>query len=247
MRVNVARDLTAKLTRSRDTIYLSHQTIIKEERNRLEYTKMIDLHKRRESTAKKELEKTDWKSIYPQLMEKYTKIEFLNGAIEGLTKPIILNFDGYNYNFGSFTIVIDYINGVKYRGGKPLTGQLELIHPHISAEIPCLGSIKETVPQMIVAGDYIDLLFLLHQFLESYNDQGPFQHIRRWANKFPSMIESINSKHEVTFNALGQPISVDSDPEIPDDEDDEESEEEYNERTRREEEEQEERQRVATA
>lgn len=45
-------------------------------------------------------------------------------------------------------------------------------HPHVRDNIPCLGTIKEILPELIIKGDLLSAFHLIGEFIYSYNPNG---------------------------------------------------------------------------
>jgi hypothetical protein len=112
------------------------------------------------------------------------KIEVLNGVIKIYTGRITITHDAKNYDIGKFKIEL-YADG---RNGcvsmRNLTHRVNHAdHPHVMDEKPCLGNIREALPELIAQWQFPAAVSLCIQFLKSYtaSDGGrPYINIEQW-------------------------------------------------------------------
>ena len=121
--------------------------------------------------------------------ERYIDIKYQETTIEAFTGNIYCSNYKKKYLVGKFRVVID-LNGTIRMFNLTNRTSSGLHHPHVSAGIPCLGNIKETIPKMIYNGDFIGLFNLLHNFLTSYSEGEPYLTLEQgwgksedWCNK----------------------------------------------------------------
>ena len=103
-------------------------------------------------------------------------LEVGNEKLEVLTTPISIEYGGYLYEFGGFTIELPLGNGqltIKPTDNDHVVEGYP--HPHISSDnIPCLGNIGATVAQLTGEGKLYEAVALLLEFLRSYNEENPY-------------------------------------------------------------------------
>jgi hypothetical protein len=112
------------------------------------------------------------------------KIEVVNGALKIYTGRITITHDSKVYDIGKFKIEL-YVDG---RNGcvsmRNLTHRVDSAdHPHVMHEKPCLGNIREALPELIAQWQFPAAVSLCIQFLKSYtaSDGGrPYINIERW-------------------------------------------------------------------
>jgi len=133
--------------------------------------------KRVERAAKQEHEQ-----LMRLLGRSLRSVEVRDGALRALTTPIEIEYHGFVYEFGCFTIELPLGNG--HLTIKPAEGTHVVEgfpHPHISSDnIPCLGNIGATMAQLMGEGKVVELVTLLLQFLRSYSADNPYLRIERW-------------------------------------------------------------------
>jgi len=102
--------------------------------------------------------------------------------LEVLTTPISIDYGGYLYEFGGFTMELPLGNGqltIKPTDNDHVVEGYP--HPHISSDnVPCLGNIGATVAQLTGEGKLYEAVALLLEFLRSYNEENPYLKIERW-------------------------------------------------------------------
>ena len=103
---------------------------------------------------------------------KYKKFEFTATDVKAYTGPIELTNYGKKYHIGEFKIKVALNGDVTFDN---LTNTKENYqHPHIMDTKACFGNIKEMVSTMILNFNFLPLFDLLHKYLMSYNEQGPY-------------------------------------------------------------------------
>ncbi len=125
----------------------------------------------------KELDKDSLKTIFFNMLKakKYESFDFVGSSdvIRGYTGEIHLMSCGKKYFVGKFRVEIWMTGKVKLinEHGK---GNEGADHPHVNDGTPCLGTLKEFVPQLIHRGDFLNLFSLMYDFLTSYNPPGAY-------------------------------------------------------------------------
>jgi len=102
--------------------------------------------------------------------------------LDVLTAPININYDGYEYEFGSFSLELPLGSGHPIIKPADSTHVVDgYPHPHISSDhVPCLGNIGATVAQLTGEGKLYEAVTLLLEFLRSYNPDNPYLRIEKW-------------------------------------------------------------------
>ena len=113
----------------------------------------------------------------------YTEIEFGDTYIVAYTDKIYIENYGAKYYIGKFKVTIKLDGTVRFQNeDNPYESDTD--HPHVSGGIPCLGNIKTIIPKMINDGDFLGLLTICHQFLTTYNEEGPYTPVERgWGDE----------------------------------------------------------------
>ncbi len=116
------------------------------------------------------------------------KLDIQNEKIIVYTNSISIAFKKSAYKIGKFEIEI-YTDGS--RGGVRMFNHTYPRHgpqhPHVNEDgIPCLGNIKEVVPNLIAERKYSALIAICIQYLKSYENSGdnrPYELITGWPKK----------------------------------------------------------------
>ena len=101
-----------------------------------------------------------------------------DGTIVATTDPITIEYAGYEFSMGKYTITIDNSCDVTIRAIDDHPNA-KYPHPHIAQDgYPCLGNIAGDIPKLLGSMRIAEALQLLHEFLCSYSpDGGPFEKI----------------------------------------------------------------------
>lgn len=109
------------------------------------------------------------------------KVKVESGKINIFTDRIYVEYDGKTYNIGDFRIEIFTDGG---NGGVRMYNltnkQDSYDHPHVDSSSPCLGNIKEAIPQLLGDYEYSIIVILCVQYLHSYNSGDPYRKIENW-------------------------------------------------------------------
>ncbi len=106
------------------------------------------------------------------LKDKFEEFIFEYDRVIGKTQMIHIRFRDKLYLIGKFTVTLRFNGQILFRNNTNRAGSYD--HPHVSEEFACLGNMKEVLPKMIYAGDYLGGLMLCHDFLCNYNDDDPY-------------------------------------------------------------------------
>ena len=113
-------------------------------------------------------------------------IELEGYRITVTTKPIKIEYSGELYFIGRFQIILEVGSTptclLRFKNlDQSIQGHA---HPHIESNgVPCLGNIKECMPQMIGANQFAAAINVAIQYLKSYTYDGtgkPYITINRW-------------------------------------------------------------------
>ena len=112
----------------------------------------------------------------------FAEIDFDEGSLRAKTGPIEIDHDGDWYALGRFLVEISFD---KDRLSITQLVQDRIIdsypHPHIdSSGSPCLGNISVSLAKLLALKQYPQALVVIHQFLESYNEDNPYSRIEKW-------------------------------------------------------------------
>lgn len=104
----------------------------------------------------------------------YEKFKIRHGRIQGMTTPIIIDYNGKKYDLGQFVVQVkrDGVLAIEHPT-KP-----HPYHPHISSSNSiCLGAIRNDIPKLIGMERYAMVFQVIYEFLGSYNDKDKYNKI----------------------------------------------------------------------
>lgn len=120
-----------------------------------------------------------WVDLLKLVPGVYQGFRFEDDSIFGLTHRIVIQYDGEDYEFEPYEVEFDIRNArINIRGER--NGVNGYIHPHITEDTVCWGSIGGLVAKLIGQVDLHGLFQLVHTFLSSYNPEDPYQRVERW-------------------------------------------------------------------
>ncbi len=121
---------------------------------------------------------------FDQLFEndKINRVEVDETKIEVYTNDMIINHRDYEYNFGPFMIQILLNGQLRIFALKHGTREThEIVHPHVQqGSVGCLGNISSEVAKLIARQEYVVLVNLIIDFLQSYDSGNPYRPIEVW-------------------------------------------------------------------
>jgi hypothetical protein len=122
----------------------------------------------------------------------YTGIQILPDLVTAETKPIIVPWDGYDYQFGRFKLELRLRGGdtgrimcllleAPHRDPGQSARSMGYLHPHIQPSgAPCLGNYVQSMMDLILRQQFQEALSVLMDFLCSYNPSNPYRPIANW-------------------------------------------------------------------
>jgi len=110
--------------------------------------------------------------------ERIIDMSYTDHGIEFYTGEIYIENYGKSYYIGKFKVNLNLDGEVRMENLDNPKDDID--HPHVSSRIPCLGTIKEAVPKMMFEGDFLGLFNLLHTFLTTYNEEGPYATLEKY-------------------------------------------------------------------
>ena len=171
---NLKYSTRSRLQQAQDEMSNHYRAIQRQEKTIQEATILLRSLGRKYSAFNSEFNADKLGNVFESFIKKdmYTVIRYGSSIIQADTGDIYCENLGKKYLIGKFRVSINLDGTVRMRN---LTNRHDSYdHPHIAEEIPCLGNIKDTVPKMIFNGDFIGILNLLHNYLSTYNPQGPY-------------------------------------------------------------------------
>lgn len=184
-RLHAIKDMQDQIAGDEESIH-KYQRVIVEKVREVEFKKVaLEALKVPQDMRTKEIE-------FDHLI---THPDIDNIAVDGehivvFTNQIDIEHKGVIYDIGKFIINLSTTGGNKYMvrfkntvrnigDGRP--------HPHVDVDgLPCLGNIKECLPQMIGSHQYTAAISVAIQYLKSYTDNEhgkPYCYIARWPVK----------------------------------------------------------------
>jgi len=123
--------------------------------------------------------------------------EVEDGKLKVVTNPIEIDFESYVYEFGTFQVELPLGEGRVVIHGLDGTKVDGYPHPHVSTDgTPCFGNISTTVAQLLGAGDQLQALTLILEFLRSYSPDNPYRRIEQWNPDW----EDEDSRHDSCYD-----------------------------------------------
>lgn len=110
----------------------------------------------------------------------YQGFRFEEDKLIGTTHPINIRYEGDDYNFEPYEVVI-YLNDQKVTIQSSSNEINGYIHPHVTDDNEvCWGNIQGLIPKLLGSMDIFGLFQMIHKFLSEYNPDDPFQKIQNW-------------------------------------------------------------------
>ena len=102
-----------------------------------------------------------------------------DGTIVATTSPITIEYEGWDFPLGRYTITVDNSSQVNITA-LDTHPHAKYPHPHVAQDgYPCLGNIAADLPKLLGSMRIAEALQLMYEFLCSYSLEGtPFEKIR---------------------------------------------------------------------
>jgi len=114
--------------------------------------------------------------LTPQMYESFR----LEGSLcIGVTKPITIRYEDEDYHFAPYTVSVSLMDCTISITGS-VNDREGHIHPHISGESICWGSVGSLVNDLLAKVELPGLFMTIHQYLSSYNDGDRYLRIENW-------------------------------------------------------------------
>lgn len=129
----------------------------------------------------------DYNSLIRIAETSLEEITIGSDKLEVLTKPVHIEYHGYEYELGKYEFALALDSSVADIRIIPAGGGVEAEgyhHPHISGDTPCLGNIGRDLRDAMNARDLVGALALILEFLNSYNDGNPYIEIEKFHPDF---------------------------------------------------------------
>lgn len=100
-----------------------------------------------------------------------------DGSISATTTPITIEYDGWQFPLGRYTINLDPKGDIRIEALEPPT-DTDYPHPHVATDgYPCLGNVGSDIPKMLGSMRIAEVLQVLYEFLCEYNPDSPYEKI----------------------------------------------------------------------
>ena len=112
------------------------------------------------------------------------KIKVSRGSIVVPVGQIDIEHNGAVYDIGEFDVIVNTDGrdgGVACINRTRKTADNKLYHPHIQSNGSCcLGNISEIIADLVGQADYASVIFVMTDYLKSYEAGGAYAKIERW-------------------------------------------------------------------
>jgi len=108
-------------------------------------------------------------------------VEARDDAIQVTTGPMTIDHGGVVRAIGSFRIELSPLAGVRvFRVDAPRGVRVAWIHPHVQADLPCLGSARVGVEKLLGDLQLVAAAEVMLRFLETYDPDTAYCDVSAW-------------------------------------------------------------------
>jgi len=160
----------------------AYYTILEYERNKPVIQKELEFLKKLEKIDEPRLFRTQAQSLIElEASGQYTFITANgDGSITATTSPVTIEYDGWKFHLGRYTVHIDMAGEIRIEALDPHP-DTDYPHPHVASDgHPCLGNISADIPKMLGTMRIAEALQTLYAFLCEYNPDSPYEKISRF-------------------------------------------------------------------
>ena len=120
--------------------------------------------------------KSEFAALVKMLPSPVRTLELDYGKLSVVLCPITLEYDGMDYEMGSFTLQIT-TESVRIWSD---SGN-NYPHPHVSSDgVPCWGNLGPSIARLLGEREYVGLVATVIEFLHSYNEHDAYRRIENW-------------------------------------------------------------------
>jgi len=121
----------------------------------------------------------EYLSLLKLTPQPYKEIFFDERELKAYTHLIVIPHEGVEYEIGEFEVSIAFETG-RLQITNTTNSHDGYDHPHINGTTVCLGNISTGVAKMIAEHEYVGVLTVLMQYLQSVNTSDQYHDIRHW-------------------------------------------------------------------
>jgi hypothetical protein len=181
LRVQFSQRLEKELVQlkaARDTVIQYEKGITDATRKIVSTEKIVEAIRNNIEDVPKALDKT-WASLKRMDGSKtYSSVSYTKTGIKAITVPIVIKWNGKEYDMGRFEVSLGYDGTCKILN---LDHRIEhLDHPHISNTAVCWGNFSGWIPKLIGSSEFDVALDQIYTFLCHYDSGSPYRSIESW-------------------------------------------------------------------
>jgi hypothetical protein len=108
-------------------------------------------------------------------------VEVRDDAIHVITSQVTIARDGATHALGTFRIALSPRTGVRvFRVDAPPAVRVAWIHPHVQADLPCLGNARVGVEKLLGDLQLVAAAEVMLRFLETYDAETAYCDLSAW-------------------------------------------------------------------
>ncbi len=145
-----------------------------------ELRRLISLWENHTQTFLKKSFEKEYKLLIRMVPRVLSGVSYTPGSLKVITNPIAIDYEGMEYEMGQYLIIIEF-GAPELRIRNLYSSAMEFPHPHVNTDgVPCLGNLAPGINKLLTESDYLGLVEVLLQFLNSYNEDNPYLKIEHW-------------------------------------------------------------------